>query len=324
MGGFALQNGLTRRINKIEYNSICSDICRILSVNGYIEGQDFYLIQPLNEKESFGDIDVLIKKNNNPHLGNELCQLFNPTQIKVNKPVYSFNFKECQIDFIFTKPRHWGVAKYFYDWGGIGFLLGKIARFRKLKLGQLGLLFELQHFEVTEDIEVSLDPIKIFQFFDLDLDRYNEGFNNIEEVAFWFIQSKWFSNAVFERVAVKDGQIIRDTQRPIYQEFLKHIRKVNVVLERPTVEETAKQVKDFFGVDLPSIIEKRKKEIDIERHCRFKTNGNLLMERFKISGKQLGKLINDFQNSFPTKQERIKFILEHSEEEILQYFENFI
>lgn len=102
MGGNALKNTTTRRYAADEYFAVASEVMqKLLSNIGAINQTD--VIEAYRTKESFGDADILYSTY--PGQGIyviDIQRVFNPNEIVKNGDVISFDYKELQIDLIYS------------------------------------------------------------------------------------------------------------------------------------------------------------------------------------------------------------------------------
>lgn len=314
MGGSAIK--MSRRYEAAEYWEMQREIEAILKRNAEIR---HYFVRPYQHKPSFGDMDILIQKKEDKNWKNEVLEMFPPYQeISRSSDVWSFNYKELQVDLIFIPEKFWELAKWFFDFNDLGALVGKIARFMKLKFGFQGLEFELHYKDRKKTFLISVEPEKIYEFLGFNVERYKLGFENLTDVFDYIVHSQYFNNATFEKIVEKDGQRAVDAQRPTYQKFLEFISTKRVELPRPEVGEVLQKVKEYFGMDLPLMVEMAQNEIDedIEMHEKF--NGKHLIEHLGITGKDLGAILGKFNDAFVDKKSRYDFIRTHSLAEILE------
>lgn len=108
MGGHALKNTLTKRIDLSNYKRIKKYICQMLESEGYFISE----IIETPGKESFGDLDLLYITNSKlkQDIHQTISKLFNP-----NGNVCSFDIEEFQIDLIkCTSVNQMQIAKFYY------------------------------------------------------------------------------------------------------------------------------------------------------------------------------------------------------------------
>ncbi|MFN0201328.1 MAG: hypothetical protein ACKVTZ_07395 [Bacteroidia bacterium] len=313
MGGNAIK--MSRRYAAAEYYVAQKEIENILKQANVC----YYFVRPYSQKDSFGDMDILIQKEEDAHYRNKIVQLFSYQEIHKSGDVWSINYEKLQVDFIFVNKREWELSKYFFDFNDLGALVGKIARFHKLKFGFQGLEFELYYREKKAEFLISLEPEKIFDFLGFDVARYQQGFETLEEVFQYVVDSRYYNHATFEKVLEKEGQRTTDTQRPSYQRFLKYIENHRVELQRPDVEDVLQRVDAYFDTNLQTQIAEKKAEIDLDILVHEKFNGHHVIAHLGLEGKELGATMQKFHASFADKQAKQAFILNNSLEEILTY-----
>lgn len=137
MGGNALKSVITERKTTEEYNNIASVIIPIFEKE---LGISVHLVKSYHEKETHGDMDLLIKithefYNKGINLKTFVEDVFKPGQIFNNGSVISFDYEKFQIDLIPIKESNWEVAKSFFNYSPIGNLLGKIVKQFNFNIG---------------------------------------------------------------------------------------------------------------------------------------------------------------------------------------------
>lgn len=101
MGGNALKNTTTRRYAADEYFAVAEEVMQKLIDNIGVVQAD--VIEAYRTKESFGDADILYSTapGQGIHVA-DIQRFFNPNEIVKNGDVISFDYKELQIDLIYS------------------------------------------------------------------------------------------------------------------------------------------------------------------------------------------------------------------------------
>lgn len=306
MGGHALDRVSTRRYDDAEYRVLQEELKMELDK---LFGMPLHFVNAYFEKESHGDMDIMLL--NDGKLGNMKDKIeahFKPGQIYCNGNVYSFDYKELQIDIIFTTPDNWETSKVFFDFDPSGNLMGKIAHKFGLKYGFKGLVYPYRNPAGIElaDITVSKDNDRIFKFLGFDFQIFKAGFKTKVEIFDYVINSKHFDPQNFMMENLNHIDKKRNRKRPTYQEFLEYINRL------VNENDVKRQWKDTFesnkSVYLPVIASafpeariygKIQDCLDAdERHRRRSEifNGEIVKNMFPgLSGEQLGKFIVGFK-----------------------------
>lgn len=303
MGGKALKNAYTRRYNAIEFKNLVEEILPVIRKEFNTEAE---VIVAYKNKESFGDIDILIKNNStdvNIILEN-IERIFNPTQIHRNTDCISFDYKEIQIDFILTTPENWEISQIFFSYNDLGNLQGKIAHRFGLKYGYDGLKIAYytkdDKIKKLDNIYISRDARKIFQFLGFDYDRYLLGFDNLNDIFDYVIDSKYFDPEVFKMEHLNNIDRSRNKKRANYQIFLDYIKDKSAKTKWINGEDKSKyvdEIHDFFNppFNLKSKISELEEKEKLRREIKSKFNGNLIMEWVpEYKGNRLGKIMLAF------------------------------
>jgi SepF-like predicted cell division protein (DUF552 family) len=253
-------------------------------------------------KESHGDCDIIVL--NNGKLGDIYSILTNDFgQINKNGNVYSFEYTNYQIDFIFLNTTNYEISQFFFDWDPIGNLLGKLAHSLGLKFGFDGLQFPFRGHSGTicENIQISKDPRKIYEFLGCDFDRYLEGFDSLEDIFNYITSSKHFDFGKFkyENLYARDRK--RNKKRDTFNKFIEHCNK------KDADSQYSKKNKDHYIHEIDSYfpesqllkrIEELNRKNDLSKIINEKFNGNLIMKLTGLSGKELGNFIFQFKRIY--------------------------
>eukprot|EP01038_Epipyxis_sp_PR26KG_P014592 gene14592-19593_t len=172
MGGNAIKKVKTSRMSKTAYETIKSDVFNRLNL--FI--QMFYL-KDLPEKSSFGDIDIVyLSENKNISIVDLLQEVFNPAEIVKSGEITSFAYEFIQdnvvtyhqIDLIFCDSiENWKILEFYFSYGDVGGLLGRILNYYGIKIGHKGLYLNLLN-DTLQAYQFSLNNMKSKTSFESD------------------------------------------------------------------------------------------------------------------------------------------------------------
>lgn len=325
MGGNALKIAKTRRYQKKEYLDLVLEFRTILNnLNITSEIPAWY-----SNKDSFGDLDILIKKSS---LNNDVYSLiqkrFKPTEIYCNNTVYSFDYKEFQIDFILVEDENWETSINYFSYNDLGNLMGRVAYQLGFRFGDYGLKLICLHENEGRKFEtiVSKNPKKIYEFLGFDYERYLKGFDTIEDVFDFVVDSSYFKPEIFSYDKLNHQNKTRNKKRKNYNLFLDYIK--NKKREFSDIDNNKifyiKKAEEYFNIKLFDQINNWNETINNEKISSAKFNGNIIQELFpKLKGKELGEAIKNFKVSITHDCNDFfyhKWIINHSIEEILHQF----
>lgn len=236
MGGNALKNTKTRRYQADEYFALAKEV-RDKLLWGYRgwEGKGFgrvnqvEVIEAYRSKESFGDMDVLYTTlSGDPVDANFIRDTFSPNEIVRNGTVISFDYKEFQIDLIHSDAACFDYATNYFAWNDLGNLIGRIAHSFGLKHGHRGLTLPLRDGDQQfAEVVLTTNYATALGFLGLDVDRFNEGFNTLEEIFDFVTESPYFNPESYKLENLNTIAKTRDRKRPTYNAFLKYIEDWN-------------------------------------------------------------------------------------------------
>ena len=113
MGGNALKHTITRRYQKDEFEIIVPEILdKAKSLFS-----DAVCTKAFHSKDSFGDADILclIDKPININIKDWIIETFGSNEVVNNGNVYSFDYKELQVDFILTPLKNWETSQIYFS-----------------------------------------------------------------------------------------------------------------------------------------------------------------------------------------------------------------
>jgi len=327
MGGNALKHLGTTRKSSDEYFSIAADVKSKL--RQAFSGVTVMLIDSYSEKESFGDIDILISKDPLPANWLDVIKAeFKPQEI-IDNLVVSFDYKGIQVDLIPTPMHEMNIAFTYYSFNDLGNLIGRIAHKMGLKYGHNGLWKVLREdTRVIANILVSDEPKEIFKFLGYNYERFNEGFDTLEDIFVFAASTPYFHRDIFQLDNMNHVSRVRDAKRPTYTAFLKWIED-KPELDKYTwypysdqmLESSEKEAVKYEWLQkglstFPDF--KTKYNIAIREdalNLKFKKkwNGKLIGEVTGYTGKKLGFLVKWLTDPSPSFRDKI---LEMTEVEI--------
>jgi len=324
MGGNAL-NFVTERKTTEQFNEIFSKIEPILIGLGI----DYFLTKSFRNKPTHGDMDILIKNDNLPKekLLGIIIEQFNPTSLSPNDRTISFDYDQFQIDFILIDNDSWDIAKVWYSYDPFSNVVGKTCHKFRLKYGPNGLIFPFRGINDTlnDNIIISKDAKKIFEFLNYDYERFTQGFDDIEEIFDFIFTSKYFNSEVFQFDNLNRIDRKRNRRRKSYNEFLVYIADNNIDKNYQFLEDRDQYIQiinDFFPEsNLIGRIEELKENDRINTVIKEKFNGKLIMNIHpELKGKELGFYIEEFKKCVENFE---RYILSWNEEDIMNDFSKF-
>jgi hypothetical protein len=297
MGGNALKKVITVRKNKIEYNETKIKVSNKLLSRGII----FDTIPELADKESFGDLDILVSFSHNSNIMRDIViEIFNPTEVVSNGNVISFDFDNFQIDIINCKTIEF--AKFYFSYSDFGNILGRILTKYKMSLGHNYFFLKNEKYSLilTDDVN------KFCEFIGFDFKQW-ERIQTKEDMFELIKTCKFYKPEIFNFGNYHSRKNI--IKRPIHQDFLNYIN----IYEVKGIEYD----KEVFNIDAEKIlndaldyfnkheeIENINKAIEKAKIIHNKFNGNMLIE-MGYNSLQIGTIIRKLKNDHPNYDEWI-------------------
>lgn len=325
MGGRALlQAGIeTKRIDRDSFYKLYDELePKLQTIYNKVQLIPFY-----RTKETFGDMDILVsepKEDLGIRGANDFRllfqKLFNPKAIIHNGNVWSFDQDNFQVDIIKTKPKYWDTTLTYYSYNDLGNLMGRIARRLGFRYGHYGLkgVYKSKYGFNDYEFFISDDIPKIFEFLGFYYDEFKLGFDTLEDIFEYVIDSDYFDPNIFAYENLDHTNRVRNKKRDSYQKFIEYISVDNFeVSEFEGKDYHFERARIMFGEDLKNQIETFKVYDEQLNKIRQKFNGNIVMDITKLQGKELGEFISLFKNNIPNNFNSFnQYILETDEEQI--------
>lgn len=320
MGGKALKNCFTRRYEKEEFEKIVPEIReKLMTLFTDAQPTRYY-----SEKETFGDADFLclVDKPINVNMKEWLQETFQPKEIFQNSHVYSFEYKELQVDAILTPKSSWESSLTYFSYNDLHNLVGKIAHKFWLKWGYDGLRFVYRiDGKVLGDITLTTDYKVALPFLGFDLARYEQGFKNLSEIFDFVTSSKYFNPWMFDFETLNRINRERDQKRATYSSFVNHVDSYKSLgpgafhYFYPDKKVYLGHIDHHFPGFLRKYRELEKKE-ELKQATRERFSGDVVMGWYpELKDKALGTAIKNFYEYFADKESANSWILSLSSDE---------
>lgn len=329
MGGRALDVE-TQRVDAEDFVRTKAKVRRL--VGEHYPETVLHFVRSYHNKPDHGDMDVLVKKGTVDKW--DLVNLFDPTETYNNGDVVSLDYTSFdgvpfQLDLVFMREEWWDCAKDFFAYNDLGNLTGKIARHLRFKWGFQGLRY-MAFYENNRSIKlgeftVSRDPEQVFEFLGFDYNRFQEGFDTLEDVFEYVVNSKYFSVDAFLPENLTADQRHRDTKRKVYDHFMRYLEREapDQRMDRWSHERAVREAESFFPeAKLREKIEAAKNRYEKRKEAKDVLDGHVLMDTFGLEGRELGAAIGKFKEPFNTDEEYHEYLLTVGRETALRDFAN--
>jgi len=325
MGGSALKNTFTERKSAADYFEIVEEVeiaIKPLSVE-CIE------IPAYTNKESFGDADILIIPRDPNTLREDLLSgkyLPVPNELVHNGGVYSFDYKNFQIDLIVRNQSNFSTSYHYYSYNDLGNLIGRIAHKVGLKYGHEGPIYpiKLSDSEELGEVVVSTNMWTILEFLGYDWFEYRKGFNTLEDIFKFVVSSPFFNKSIYDYDALNHTNRTRNRKRQTYGDFLEWLQVQEGLPEYQFQDKLSylPTIQAFFHVDIYGKWRKLWGEHLVKRAANSKLTGLEISEMTGKIGKELGETIVGFRKSFNSNISYEDYMLVTPKSKVVENFKN--
>ena len=321
MGGKALNKYgvFTERKNTEEFLRLGKSIQDTLEyyfLKQYGIQLETHVVTCYRTKADHGDLDLLVKIT--PEMNVDYRKLvdlmFLPKAINSNGGVYSFDYQGFQVDFIPIPEHKWETAKIYYSYDPLGNIMGKTYHKFGLSYGWEGLFYKYRnaHGTNSENILLTNDARRIFEFGGYDYDRYLKGFDTLEEIFRFAIESKYFDAEMFQMENLKSIDKKRNRKRGSYHLFLNYI-KDNGITTKYEFDKNKENYIQAIASSFPeaNLVEQLGVLLIKETRDAYvaqKFNGDLVMLWLPdLQGKELGAAIGKFKKDLGDSYDEFVF-----------------
>lgn len=299
MGGNAFEQ--TDRLTATQYSNICDDLGWLLR-NVLIEGRHFAIPHSVREKESHGDVDILVVGSKIENALRQIQRGFLVDNLISNPNGYNilaqFEGLKVQIDLnkIGDDDIEFGFS--YFSWNDLGNLIGRIAHRQGLKHGHDGLWY------VHRDGDHQLGEILLTKSYDdallhlgFDADKFWDGFDTFDEMFAWVEGSRFFEACSFPLEHRNHQARMRDAKRKTYKAFLERINFDGEWVESDKKMWLERHIRRF--PHLGTEIKRLNTEHYFRQQAKEKLNGIIVRDLTGLEGKELGKLMQIVNRVLP-------------------------
>lgn len=327
MGGNAIPDA--KRVSNREFDGIKRAMCEIIPQTLGILTR-YAIIPSYAEKESHGDMDILVCDKYLPNNWREkINSVFSPMEEPIpfvhNGPVTSFSFDGFQVDIILSDESTFDFSLGYFSYNDLGNLIGRIAHAANFKFGHDGLWYPVRNGTYKHsDILVTKDFYEAIEVLGFDVNTWDRGFSNLEEIFEFVASGRYFQSAMFPLEHRSHVARVRDAKRKTYTEFLKWIDN-RAFMNEEDPRAIFSEVSSKFEHFTPSL-EDALEDIRIRTEAKQIFNGEIVGRLTGLTGVELGKFMKFLRSHWPycNPEEVITFTKERLEIEIMEDFDGYI
>lgn len=310
MGGNALK---TKRLQANEYKELEKSVYEKLQQA--FPDTRIHIPKYFSSKESFGDMDILFERNDElSNIMDKVKDLFKPEKTYYNKESsFSFEQDNFQIDLIFIKPESFDFAKEYFSYNDLGIFIGRIADSFGVKYGIDGLYYTLgkiqnnhNFFQNKDRIYITKDFKSAIDVLGFDYNRYQKGFDNMQEIFDFVTSSKYFTKASYQRENQNNDNYHRNKKRKNFTDFQSYLENKFEDKNMPFdyYREIGMNIIDRKFPEFKSKYEKYKK--DCEENAIFSTrfNGRRIIGLTGIDQMEVSSVIAHFK-AIPNLKQKV-------------------
>lgn len=318
MGGKALSCEAVR-LTKEDYERLAAQVVERLKAA--FPGRRVHAIESYRSKADFGDLDVLVEsRGDDPHAA---ARALDAVEVVRNGPVTSVGVRVrpevaaldgnvFQVDLIEIAPEAFEFAARYFSNSDLSNLLGRIAHAQGLKLKHEGLVYRFREGDhCFREIVLTRDYLAALPVLGYDPGRYAQGFEDLDEIFRYVASTPFFNRDIFLLENRNHVARTRDSKRPTYNAFLKWCaaRPDLPAFEYPSDKNAwlPRIMAHFPGFEAQH--EQAAADLARQREHKRRFNGAFVAALTGLEGRELGRLMQHIQASFPGAQALQDFVL---------------
>ena len=291
-------------------------------------GKHYNIPAVIKDKKDFGDVDInlsgeIIKPDWKTFREGMLEDLgLEKPNYKFVKSILSTVYDNFQVDYFARKKSNFQSAYNFQSYNSLGNMIGKCVKRLDLKFSENGLFYVYRRDKGKDnhyksELHISSDMEKICQFLRLDFEHWQNGFT-YNEMFNWFSNCKFLITKPFLELNEKNVRLtILKFQNFIIENNLKSTKIMNFGSYDEKIDIVRKLVLETFNVDIQHFIETEIEKERISNLIKPKFNGRIIMNLIpELKGKELGRFMKNFKNSFDEVEDFKAWVVESSMEVI--------
>lgn len=331
MGGNALKNTATRRLDRAAFERVSRDV--VAGLEAAFPTARVAVIPAYATKADFGDVDVLVAAEDVDAQGGveALKRLattrFGATEQFRNGAVLSFDHRDAavsaepgfQVDVIMQARESFDFALNYFSFNDLGNLIGRTAHKQGASFGHDGLWYVYRDGDYRfRDLLVTLDFDLALRFLGYDPARFHAGFDDLEAIFEYVAGSAFFNRGIFLLESRNYQSRVRDRKRKTYTGFLQWCEAHPDLPAFDYPDDKSQWLPRMFEW-FPAFklaYDRAAQDLARERAVRARFNGEYVAALTGLEGKELGMLMKRIKDGFGSAEALAAFVLAASDEEL--------
>ncbi len=333
MGGKALKNTETQRLERADFERVSADV--VAGLQAAVPDARVRVIPAYFSKQDFGDLDVLVESEplqaaGGGELLNRLAvERFHAKELFKNGNVLSFDYRSTpeqttpgfQVDVITQSRESFDFALSYFSFNDLGNLIGRTAHKQGCSFGHDGLWYYFRDGDYKfREVLLTMDFDEALRYLGYEPARFHQGFEGLVDIFEYVSGSRFFNRDIFLLENRNYQSRVRDRKRPTYTKFLAWCDEHPELPAYQYPEHKAEWLPHLFAA-FPAFkgeYDQAVKDLATLRAVKERFNGELVAQWTGLSDKTLGMLMKHFKESFGSGPALYAYVLETPEAELRQ------
>ena len=259
---------------------------------------NFIFITPrtLDDKKSFGDLDVLCDGNYKQDIITILIDKGIP--YKCSGTTISYLSKDnIQVDILLTPTTELEYASNYYSFGDISIIMRVMFKGSGFKHSSKGLKYIHEKYGIEHKFDYTLHYTMLLMLLSLDANKFYSGFSDENDLFEWITQSPYFDSSKFHDIEYMfSGKTRKNVKkRKMFMSFMGYVKNRNFK-EPISIPSPYDDLDTRIGIDFK--FEKLLKEKNDKKLYHSKFNGIIVNQITGLEKRDLGLFMTAFKGVY--------------------------
>lgn len=306
----------TNRVDANVYHKVSNKILNDAKILCFDITQKIAIIPSYRNKQTFGDIDILVVSKDKVEFIKRLTQEYRIDGFTQNSDTISIGFplglgEILQVDFIFVSEENFDSSYHYFSWNDVSNIIGRIFHKIGVKFAHDGVWVVCRDESyIIGKILLTKDLVDALDLIGLPKSQYTDGFDDIEDAYEWTTTSPYFNKYIYELDNRNATSRVRDMKRKVYTDFLIWLKGRDTTMY-PFVDITERggyNIREPFFTEIvckkyPHAkveYDKLVEEYDIKKKNTKVFNGDIVKDLIGLSGVELGRFMKFIRGNIDT------------------------
>lgn len=322
---------LGRRLDADQYREMILAV-KIDFVAAFGYERRFKIVESYSEKESFGDISVILEDDATGDYRTTLARALGSPGFREMRRTTAFMKEGVVVNVTLIAPQSFDYAVQFKAFNDMNGIISRIASKMGLKHSVDGLKYFLNDGGVVfAEITLTTDFEAALKFLGYDLARYRQGFKNLDEIFEFVVSTSFFNPDLYDE---KSSFIcmVRQSRRKTFNAFLNWLKSpTGLALSERCMrawfdypDHKSHWVEyfklEFSHLDQEIAVQNEKYNRYLQSRQYFNTH--LVMNQTGLNGRRLATFVDEIKTHLGSQEAFADWVLQSGKDAVQEYIKN--